>query len=51
MKKTVTIISVLAFLFAIYRFAKRKGISLGKLTPKPPKVCWCIAVLCQKVKG
>lgn len=38
MKKTVTIISVLAFLFAIYRFAKRKGISLGKLTPKPPKV-------------
>ena len=38
MKKTVITISIIAILFAIYRFAKSKGISLGKLTNRPPKV-------------
>ena len=39
MKKAVTTISILGvILFAIYRYGKRKGISLGKLTSRPPKV-------------
>jgi DNA repair protein RadC len=39
MRKKITILSILAIvLFAAYRFAKKKGISLGKLTNKPPKL-------------
>lgn len=39
MKRTITTISILSvILFVIYRIAKSKGISLGKLTNRPPKV-------------
>ena len=38
MKKWIYILGVLFGVVGIYRYSKKKGISLGKLTTKPPKV-------------
>ena len=38
MKKWMYILGVLLGVVGAYRFAKKKGVSLGKLTAKPPKV-------------
>jgi len=39
MRKQIAILSILAVaIFAVYRYAKSKGISLGKLPSKPPKI-------------
>jgi DNA repair protein RadC len=38
-RKPVTILSIIAVIvYAVYRFAKSKGISLGKVPSKPPKI-------------
>ena len=38
MRKWIYIVSVLLGVVGVYRFAKKKGISLGRLSKKPPKV-------------
>lgn len=39
MRKQITILSIITVIaYAVYRFAKRKGISLGRLPSKPPKI-------------